>query len=84
MVLNGLLASKPNVQEPLPDLTFDNVQEFLVWAEGMQYTPGLVHGEKRRAAGIELISRGVEVLKGHVSCPSDMKNKLKRYSPQGV
>lgn len=81
MVLKGLPSSKP---EPEPDLTFDNVQEFLVWAEGLQHTPGLVHGEKRKAAGIELIRRGVDVLRGRVSCPNDMKKRLKVYSPQGA
>jgi len=70
--------------QPLPDISFDNVQELIVWAEQVQYTPGLVHGDKRKAAGIELIRRGIEVLKGHVSCPRDMKQPLKTYTPQGA
>ena len=71
---------RPAYGPELDDITVGNTLELIAWAERLQYTPGVVHGERRRAAGIELIRRGIDVLRGRMSCPNDI-GKFMREVP---
>lgn len=86
-VLQGLLTQYPQLKTPLvtdrnlelPDLSVTDVNEFIRWAEQLQLQPGVVHGDRRRAIGIELLRQGVNVLRGRIRTPADMKIHLKEY-----
>ena len=74
---NLLLSSDSDI----PDLSVMDVQALIAWSEEQMYTCGVVHGERRKAAGIELIFRGIQVLKGKVNTPKDMKSPLRSVLP---
>lgn len=61
----------------LKDIDYKDVHTLLSWAQEVQMTPGLVHGARRKAAGLELIRMGVEVLRGRVDVPQNVSDKLR-------
>ena len=74
----------PNSMCNEPDLDLMEVDELMTYAEQKQLTPGLVHGDRRRAAGIELIRTGLQVLRGEVRSPLGKGRKhLRAFSPTG-
>lgn len=66
--------------EDTSDLDVAEVNSLVHWAEEMKYTPGFVHGDRRRAAGRHLIRVGIEVLRGRVRTPDDLGKRLRKVS----
>jgi len=75
----GLLFSGPEV----PDLECMEVEDVVRWAEEVMRSPGVVRGERRRALGIDLIRRGVQVLRGRFPIRQGNEKLLKAYVPIG-
>lgn len=56
----------------IPDLSILDTRGIIKWAEKVQHTPGVVMGDRRRAAGMRLIIAGLDILKGNISSRRDL------------
>jgi hypothetical protein len=70
------MAKDTGLPDPL-DLTTENVQGLIQWAEEKAMVPGVVHGDRRRAMGVNLIRTGVELLRGRIRTPNEAESYLK-------
>lgn len=81
VIEHAVLQAVRKVQEAdIPDLDCMEVRDIVQWAERKMQAPGTLRGERRRACGIELIRRGVEVLCGRMPLPKDRPHRLKVYA----